>query len=112
MRSFAEEATLFWLVVVAAVEITAGATPGGFVGFIFAFANLVLAWICWTRKKPALLIAIILALLTVVGAYPFPFRSIGNPFDAEIETLLIAVSLLVVLFGFRAYREMRQLPQI
>ena len=108
MRSFAAEGTVFWLVVVAAVEITAGATPGGFAGFVFAFVNLVLAWLCWTRKKPFILIAITLALLTVVGAYPFPFRSVGNPFDAEIETLLIFGSLFVVLFGFRAYREMCQ----
>lgn len=108
MRSFPAEGIVFWLVVVAAVEITAGATPGGFLGFVFAFVNLVLAWLCWTRKKFALLIAVALASLTVVGAYPFPFRSVGSQFDAEIETLLILGSLLVVLFGFRAYREMGQ----
>ena len=110
LRSFAAEGTVFWLIVVAAVEITAGATPGGFIGFVFAFVNLVLAWLCWTRKKPFLLIAITLALLTVVGAYPFPFRSVGNSFGAEIETLLILGSLFVVLFGVRAYREIGQ-PQ-
>lgn len=105
LRSFAAEGTVFWLIVVAAVEITAGATPGGFLGFVFAFVNLVLAWLCWTRKKPAFLIAIGLALVTVVGAYPFPFKSAGSPFDVEIGTLLILGSLLVILFGFRASKE-------
>ncbi|MGA2524271.1 MAG: hypothetical protein ABSF65_08995 [Candidatus Bathyarchaeia archaeon] len=108
LRSFAAEGTVFWLIVVAAVEITAGATPGGFVGFIFAFVNIVLAWLCWTNKKPAFLIAIALALLTVVGAYPFPFKSAGSPFDAEIGTLLIVGSLLIALSGFRAFREMHR----
>jgi len=110
LRSFATEGVIFWLVVVGAVEITAGATPGGFAGFVFAAVNLALAWLCWKRKKPALPFAITLAILTVVGAYPFPFRGVGDPFQAEIETLLIIGSLLVVLFGFRAYRETR-LPQ-
>jgi hypothetical protein len=108
LRSFAAEGTVFWLVVAAAVEITAGTTPGGFAGYVIAIANLALAWLCWTGKRFAVLIAIILALLTVVGAYPFPFRTVGNPFDAEIEALLIVSSLLVALFGFKAYREMNQ----
>jgi hypothetical protein len=90
------------------VEITAGTTPGGLPGLVFAFANLVLAWLCWTGKSLAFLIAVVLALLTVVSAYPFPFRGVGGTFDAEIEALLIVSSLLVALFGFRAYREMGQ----
>jgi hypothetical protein len=106
LRSFAEEATVFWLMVAGALEITAATTPGGLAGFVFAFANLALAWSCWTGKRLAFLIAAVLGLLTVVGAYPFPFRSVGAPFDAEIEVLLVVSSLLVVLFGFRAYREM------
>ena len=108
MRSFASEGVVFWLVIVAAVEITAGTTPGGFLGFIFAIVNLVLAWLCWAGKRLALLVAITLAILTVVGAYPFPFKSAGSPFDVEIETLLILGSLLVIFFGFRAYRETGQ----
>ena len=108
MRSFAEEGAIFLLIVVAAVEMTAGATPGGLLGVVFAFVNIVLAWFCWTRKRPAFLIAIVLSLLTVIGAYPFPFRSTGSPLDAEIEALLIIGSLLIVLLGSRAYREMGQ----
>lgn len=108
MRSFAAEGTAFWLIVAAAVEITAGTTSGGFAGFVFAFANLVLALLCWTGKRLAFLVALLLALLTVVGAYPFPFRGVGSSFDAEIESLLIVSSLLVVFFGFRAYSEMAQ----
>ena len=102
------EGTVFWLIVVAAVEVTAGTISGGLLGIDFAFLNLVLAWLCWTKKKFAFLIAFVLALLTIIGAYPFPFRKVGNPFDAEIEGLLIIVSLMVVLFGFRAYREKGQ----
>jgi len=104
-RSLAADGTVFWLSVVAAVEITAGTTPGGFAGFLFAVANLVLAWLCWTGRRLAFLIALVLALLTVIGAWPFPFRGVGTPFDAEIEALLIVSSLLVALFGFGAYRE-------
>ncbi len=99
---------MFWLVVAAAVEITAGTTPGGSAGFVFAVANLVLAWLCWTGNRLALLVAVILALLSVIGAYPFPFRGVGSAFEAEIEVLLIVSSLLVALFGFRAYREASQ----
>jgi hypothetical protein len=106
LRSFAIEGTSFWLVVVAALELTASTTPGGSVGAIFALANIVLGLFCWTVKKPAFLIAFVLAIFTVVGAYPFPFRNVGTSFDAELETLLIFSSLLVVLFGFRAFREM------
>ncbi len=106
MKSFAAEGIAFWLIVVAILEITASATPGGFLGIVFALVNLILAWLCWAGKKPALLIAIVLSLLTVVGAFPFPFRSVGDPFDGEIEALMILGSLLVVLFGSRAYREM------
>lgn len=108
LRSFAVEGTVFWLIIVAAVEITAGTTPGGALGYVFAIANLVLAWLCWAKKKIANLVAAILALLTVVGAYPFPFRSVGDSFNAEIETLLILSSLLVALFAFRAFRETGQ----
>jgi hypothetical protein len=108
VRSFAAEGTVFWLIVVAAGEATAGLTPGGWAGLVFAVANLVLAGFCWAGTKVAYLAAIILALLTVVGAWPFPFRGIGSPFDAEVEALLIVSSMLVVLFGLRAYREIRQ----
>jgi hypothetical protein len=107
LRSFAVEGTVFWLIVVVAVEITAGTTPGGALGFVFALVNAVVAWLCWTRKKFAFLIATVLSLLTVVGAYPFPFRGVDSAFDAEVEGLLIVGSLLVALFAFRAYREVR-----
>jgi hypothetical protein len=102
------EGTILWLFVVAVVEITAAFNPAQFApeAFIFAFANLVLAYFCWTGRRFAFLIAVALALLTAVGAYPIPLPSrTVDTFGAEVDTLLVLGSLLVILFGARAYRE-------
>jgi hypothetical protein len=109
VRSLAIEGIVFWLVVVAVVEITAATTPAHYAveGLIFGVVNLVLAYFCWIERKTSFLIAIVVALITAVGAYPYPqpFRTVDTPFGAEVDALVILSSLLIVLFGMRAYRE-------
>jgi hypothetical protein len=112
LRSFAVEGTVFWLVVVAAVEITASTTPAQYAieGIIFGALNLVMAYLCWINRKSGFLAAVALALITAIGAYPYPppFRTVDTPFGAEVDALIILGSLLVALFGTRAYRESSQ----
>jgi hypothetical protein len=109
LRSLPVEGTVFWLVVVAAVEITASTTPTQYAieGIIFGILNLVIAYFCWTNRKSGFLAAVALALITAVGAYPYPqpLRTVNTPFGAEVDALVILGSLLVALFGTRAYRE-------
>jgi hypothetical protein len=103
------EGTVFWLVVVAAVELSAATTPAQFAaeGILVGLMNLILACLCWTGRKPAFLVAVGLALVTTIGAYPYPqpFRTVDTPFGALVDALVIMGSLLVVLLGLRAYRE-------
>jgi hypothetical protein len=95
--------------VVAAVEITASTTTAQYAieGTIFGTPNLVIAYFCWANRKSGFLAAVALALITAVGAYPYPqpFRTVNTPFGAEVDALVIVGSLLVALFGTRAYRE-------
>jgi uncharacterized membrane protein len=118
LRSFAVEGTVFWLVVVAVVEITVSTTPAKYsapttpsqyavAGIILGVLSLVMAYFCWTNRKFSFLAAVALALITAVGAYPYPqpFRTVDTPFGAEVDSLVILGSLLVALFGIRAYRE-------
>jgi hypothetical protein len=115
MRSFAAEGAIFWLVVVAAVEITASTTPAQYAteGIIFGVLNLVIAYFCWTKRKTAFLVAVAIGLITAIGAYPYPqpLRTVNTPFGAEVDALVILGSLFIVLFGTRAYREARYQSQ-
>jgi uncharacterized membrane protein len=98
VRSFAIEGTVFWLVVVAVVEITAATTPAHYAvgGIIFGGVNLVLAYSCWIGRNLSFLIATVVALITAVGAYPYPqpSRTVDTPFGAEVDPLVILSSLL------------------
>jgi hypothetical protein len=118
LRSFAVEGTVFWLVVVAAVEITVSTTPAKYsapttpsqyaiAGIVFGTLNLVIAYFCWINRRFGFLAAVALALITAIGAYPYPqpLRTVDTPFGAEVDALVILGSLLVALFGTRAYRE-------
>jgi hypothetical protein len=111
LRTFATEGTVFWLVFVAVVEVSASVSASfAFEGFVVAGLNALLAYLCWTGRRLPFLGASVVALLTAVGAYTFPpqIRSVGTPFQAATDTLLVVGSLLVLLFGFRAYRELRE----
>jgi hypothetical protein len=70
---------------------------------------LVIAYFCWTNRKSGFLAAAVLALITAIGAYPYPqpFRTVDTPFGAEVDGSVILGSLLIALFGTRAYREAR-----
>ncbi len=98
---------------VAAVEgsaaVSAAYSPEG---FAVAFVDIVLAYLCWTGRRWAFLVAVVVALLAAVGAFPFPpqVRAVGTPFDAAIDALLVLVSLLVLIFGISAYQESSPRP--
>jgi hypothetical protein len=109
LRSFAIEGTVFWLVFVAVVEVSASVSASFAVeGLVVAGLNTVLAYLCWTGRKWSYVGASVIALLTAVGAYTFPpqIRSVGTPFQAATDSLLVVGSLLVFLFAYRAYREL------
>jgi hypothetical protein len=109
MRTLSVEGTVISLAAVAAVEVSAAYSANlSLEGFIFAFVTSVVAYLCWTERRSAFLVASVLALLTAVGAFPFPpqIRPVGTTFDAATDSLLVLGSLLAFIFGFRAYREM------
>lgn len=110
-KSLAVEATVFWILVSAVIELMAPSTRGQFAigGAIVGVLNLVIAYFCWKLKRFAFAAAVILNLIVAIGAFPYPppSRTVETPFGALIDALVILWSLLTVFFGYRAFRELR-----
>ncbi len=66
---------------------------------VLSAVQLVVAYLCWDQRKLGFMLAIILALFNIVGTVAY------NP---TIDLWLImptALQLILIFFGFRAYRE-------
>jgi len=102
--SFAEEGTVYWLIVSAillvyltfAVAIAAGIL---YIAFTIALATLeaVLAYACWTLKKWGFIASTLSAVVVAGLAFGILYSPIG--------ALLLLLQLQVVLFAYRAHRE-------
>jgi hypothetical protein len=103
-RSFAQEGTLYWLIVsaillaylTATVAITAGTVYFAFT-LALAVAEAVLAYACWTMKKWGFLSSTLSAIVIAGLGFGILYSPIGD--------LLLLLQLQVVLFSYRAYRE-------
>jgi len=102
--SFAEEGTVYWLMVSAillgyltlAVAVAAGIL---YFGFTLALARVeaILAYSCWTLKKWGFLASTLSAIVVGGLAFGILYSPMGD--------LLLLLQLQVVLFAYRAYRE-------
>jgi len=102
--SFAEEGTVYWLIVSAillgyltvAVVVAAGIL---YVGFALALAvvEALLAYACWTLKKWGFLASTLSAIAVAGLAFGILYSPIGD--------LLLLLQLQVILFAYRAHRE-------
>jgi hypothetical protein len=106
--SFAEEATVYWLIVSAillgyltvAVAVAAGILYLG-LALALAVVEALLAYACWTMKKWGFLASTVSAIVVAGLAFGILYSPIGD--------LLLLLQLQVVLFAYRAYREPGQL---
>jgi hypothetical protein len=104
-KSFIEEATVFWLLVSAIllgyVSVAIGIVAGIFY-FVFALAlavvELVLAYACWTRKRWGFLASTLSGIVVAGLAFGILYSPVGD--------LLLLLQLQVVLFAYRAHREL------
>ncbi len=102
--SFAEEGTVYWLIVSAillgyltvAVAVAAGILYLGF-ALALAVVEALLAYACWTLKKWGFLASTLSAIVVAGLAFGILYSPIGD--------LLLLLQLQVVLFAYRAYRE-------
>src|SRR3989441_9140361 len=102
--SFAEEGTVYWLIVstillgylTVAVAVAAGILYFGFT-LALAIVEAVLAYACWTLKKWGFLASTLSAIVVAGLAFGILYSPIGD--------LLLLLQLQVVLFAYRAYRE-------
>ncbi len=102
--SFAEEGTVYWLIVSAillgyltvAVAVAAGILYLGF-ALALAVVEAVLAYACWTLKKWGFLASILSSIIVAGLAFGILYSPIGD--------LLLLLQLQVVLFAYRAHRE-------
>jgi hypothetical protein len=106
-RSFAEEGTVYWLIVSAillgyltvAVAVAAGILYLGFT-LALAIVEAVLAYACWTLKKWGFLASTLTAIVVAGLAFGILYSPIGD--------LLLLLQLQIVFFAYRAHREPRQ----
>jgi len=102
--SFAEEGTVYWLIVSAillgyltvAVAVAAGILYLGF-ALALAVVEALLAYACWTLKRWGFLASTLSAIVVAGLAFGILYSPIGD--------LLLLLQLQVVLFAYRAYRE-------
>jgi len=102
--SFAEEGTVYWLIVSAillgyltvAVAVAAGILYLGF-ALALAVVEALLAYACWTMKKWGFLASTLSATAVAGLAFGILYSPIGD--------LLLLLQLQVILFAYRAYRE-------
>lgn len=110
------EATVFWVIVGAAVELlaavapmsnTPSAAPSG--GLVVGSLGLVLAFLCWQGRPWAFLAVIVLGLTVAIGAlpYPPPYRKEDTPFGAFVDAMVIVSQLSAAFFAFSSYRRMK-----
>jgi hypothetical protein len=105
--SFAEEGTVYWLIVSAillgyltvAVAVAAGILYLGFT-LALAIVEAVLAYACWTLKKWGFLASTLTAIVVAGLAFGILYSPIGD--------LLLLLQLQIVFFAYRAHREPRQ----
>jgi hypothetical protein len=108
VRSFAEEGTVYWLIVSAILlgyltpVVSLAAGPFYFTFTIaLAIVELVLAYACWTLRTWGFLASTLSAIVVAGLAFGILYSPIGD--------LLLLLQLQVVLFAYRAHREPRQL---
>jgi len=102
--SFAEEGTVYWLIVSAillgyltvVVAVAAGILYLGF-ALALVVVEALLAYGCWTMKKWGFLASTLSAIVIAGLAFGILYSPIGD--------LLLLLQLQVVLFAYRAYRE-------
>ena len=107
-NSFVEEGTVYWLIVSAillgyltvAVALAAGILYFSFT-LILAVVELVLAYACWTMKKWGFLASTLSAVVVAGLAFGILYSPVGD--------LLLLLQLQVVLFAYRAHRELTPL---
>lgn len=113
MRSFAVEGTVFWLVVSAI--LTGGSAYGAplvFAALALAVAVVVVitAFFAWNHKKWAFVLAIVLALVALVGNVVFGDpEALATVTGFEILSAGAWLSIpqfLVIFYSLRAYREL------
>jgi len=105
--SFAEEGTVYWLIVSAillgyltvAVAVAAGILYLGFT-LALAIVEAVLAYACWTLKKWSFLASTLTAIVVAGLAFGILCSPIGD--------LLLLLQLQIVFFAYRAHRQPRQ----
>jgi hypothetical protein len=104
-KSFTEEATVYWLlasaILLGYVSVAIG-IAAGMLYFIFALViaavELVLAYACWTRRKWGFLASTLSAIVVAGLAFGILYSPVGD--------LLLLLQLQVVLFAYRAHREL------
>jgi hypothetical protein len=103
-KSFAGEGTVYWLIVTAILLsylTVAVALASGLLYFSFTLAlavlELALAYTCWTLRKWGFLASTLSAIVVAGLAFGILYSPIGD--------LLLLLQLQVVLFAYRAHRE-------
>jgi hypothetical protein len=104
--SFAEEGTVYWLIVSAlllgyltvAVAVAAGILYFG-LALALAVVEVVLAYACWTLKKWGFLASTLSAIVVAGLGFGILYSPVGD--------LLLLLQLQVVFFAYRAHREAR-----
>jgi predicted branched-subunit amino acid permease len=96
---------VFWLAVssIASIPLVSYEGAPSFLiglGLVFTAIYLVVAYLCWKLNPRGYIAAIGLGLFVIVVAVTV--SGLRYPGDE----LLVVVQLLVILFGFRAYREL------
>ncbi len=107
VRSFAAEATAYWLIIstillvylTVAVAVSAGLLYFAF-ALILAVVEALLAYACWTLREWGFLASTISAIVVAGLAFGILYSPIGD--------LLLLLQLQVVLFAYRAHREPKQ----
>ncbi len=113
MKSYAVEGAVFWLIVSAI--LTGGSAYGellsviGASALVFAVIYVIAAYFAWNHKKWAFLLAILLALVSLVGSLVFSgTEALANATGFEILSSgawLMIPQFLVIFYSLRAYRE-------
>ena len=106
--SFVEEGTVYWLIVSAILLgylTVAVAVAAGILYFaltlVLVVVEAVLAYACWSVKKWGFLASTLSAIVVAGLAFGILYSPIGD--------LLLLLQLQVVLFAYRAHRELKQL---